>query len=69
MINNLDMKDDNSNLLCDYTGTTFVDKYHNHIIASNIKIIENNMLRKPFFKGPKYGQNKVAGYQKAKNKT
>lgn len=63
------MKDDNSHLLCDYTGTSFVDKYHNHIIASNNKIIENNMLRKPFFKGSKYGQNKIAGYQKAKKKT
>ena len=38
---------------------------HNHIIAVNLKI-SNNELRKLFSKGPKYRENKTIYYTKAK---
>lgn len=37
-------------------------------IIGNFKTINNDKLHKPFFKGPKYHENKTADYQKAKEK-
>ena len=35
-------------------------------MAGNLRIITNNMLRKLFSKGPKYGENRTTDYGKAK---
>ena len=43
-----------------------MDKVHNHIVKDNLKITRNNKLRKPFFESPKYRENRIIDYQKAK---
>ena len=43
-----------------------MDKYHNHNIRGNLKIIFNNKLWKLFSKCPKYWENKTADYGKSK---
>ena len=53
-------------LFCDCIGSPFVDKDHNHFIKGNLKIIKNNKLRKFFLKVLKFGENRMADYQKAK---
>ena len=57
--------DDNSTLSCDCTSSPFVYQDHSHIIRGNLKIIDNNKLRKPFSKRPKYRENGIVEYQKA----
>ena len=57
--------DDNSTLSCDCTSSPFVDQDHSQIIRGNLKIIDNNKLRKPFSKRPKYRENGIVEYQKA----
>lgn len=59
-VNNFDVKaflDDTLPSYC--TGCRFVDKDHNHVIRGNLKIIENNKLRKPFCEGPKYCEKEL----------
>ena len=58
--------DDNSTFSCECTGCSFVNKYHNHIITGNLKVITNNKLWKLFTKATKYRKNKTADYEKAK---
>ena len=68
-VNNLGVKavlDDNSTMPSDYIGTPFVDKVHNRIVKDNLKIIRNNKLRKLFSEGPKYRENRITDYQKAR---
>ena len=50
----------------DCIGSPFKDKDHNHIITGNLKIIEDNKLRKFFPKVLKYRENRMVDYQKAK---
>ena len=67
-VNNLGLKaflDDNSTRHCDCLGSPFMDKVHNRIVKDNLTIIRNNKLRKLFFEGPKYRENRI-DYQKAK---
>ena len=59
-VNNLDVKaflDDT--LPSYYTGSPFVHKDHNHVIKGNLKIIENNKLRKLFSESSKYCEKEL----------
>ena len=39
---------------CNCENSPFKDRYHGHIITGDLRIIENNKLRKIICKGPKY---------------
>lgn len=70
--NKLDMKtlfDDNFALPHECIDSTFMDKDHCHVIVSDLKIVNNNNLRNLLSNGPKYHENKIANYQKAKEST
>ena len=41
-------------LPCTCKDSQFADSHHGHIITGDLKIVENNSLRKLFSKGPKY---------------
>ena len=58
--------DDNPNLPCEFTGSAFLEKDHNHIIKNKVNFLINNKLRNLFTKGPKNHENKTTDYQKAK---
>ena len=42
------------NLPCNYTTSSFTDPNHGHIVSGDIRIVQNNKLRKLLCKGPKY---------------
>ena len=70
-VNNLDVNlflNDNSILPCDCTSFLFVDKDDNQITTGNLKVIDNNKLRKRFSRGSKYRESRIADYQKAKER-
>ena len=46
-------------LPCDCVNSSFVDKYHSHIITGNLRIINNSIRRNIFCKGPENRENKV----------
>ena len=57
LIKTLDTKDilDNmNNLPCNCTTSPFADPNHEHIVAGDTSIVQNNKLRKLLCKGPKY---------------
>ena len=48
---------DNMNyLFCNCTTSPFTDPNHGHIVPGDIRIVQNNKLRKLLCKGPKYGE-------------
>ena len=51
--NSFDLKDDNSSLTCECTGSPFVDKDHNQMITGNLKLINSNNFLKNFQSTPK----------------
>lgn len=61
--NSLDLDEFLSNpyvLTCGCANLLFVNKYHNYIITTNSRIINNSSLRNSFCKGPKNRGNKSA---------
>ena len=50
---------DSSSLPCHCSDSPFKDDHHGHIISGDLRIIENNRLRKLFTKGPKYREGKL----------
>ena len=58
--------DDNFALPHECIDSTFMDKDHCHVIVSDLKIVNNNNLHNLLSNGPKYHENKIANYQKAK---
>ena len=43
-----------NNLTCNCTTSPFTDANHGHIVSGDIRIVQNNKLRKLLSKGPKY---------------
>ena len=43
-----------NNLHCNCTTSSFTDANHGHIVSGDIRIVQNNKLRKLLCKGPKY---------------
>ena len=56
---------DISSLPCDCQGSQYIDKDHGHILTGDLRIIQNNKLRKILCKGPKYRENKHIDFQEA----
>ena len=68
-VRNLDIDsvvNDNSILPCQCNDSPFSDRDHRHIMTGNLKIIQNNKLRKLFTKGPKYREPKVTDWNEAR---
>ena len=51
---------------CKCNNSPFVDRYHQHIVTGNLRIIKSNELRKHFIKGPKYREVRPINLEKAK---
>ena len=49
-----DILDNMNNLPCNCTTSPFTDPNHRHIVTGDIRIVQNNKLRKLLCKGPKY---------------
>ena len=49
-----DILDNMNNLSCKCTTSPFTDANHGHIVNGDIRIVQNNKLRKLLCKGPKY---------------
>ena len=56
-----------NNLPCECGNSQFTDKHHKHIVTGDLRIIENNSLRKIFTKGPKFRQNKEIDLNKTRD--
>ena len=41
-------------LTCKCNNSPFADRHHTHILAGDLRTIENNFLGNLFIKGPKY---------------
>ena len=53
-------------LPCKCINSPFADKYHKHVVTGDLRIIDNNPLRKLFTKGPKFRETKTINLEKAK---
>ena len=49
-----DILDNMNNLPCNCTTSPFTDPNHGHIVSGDIRIVQNNKLRKLLWEGPKY---------------
>ena len=49
---------------CDCSSSTFKDPVHNHIVTGDLRIINNNKLRKLLSKGPNFRENKFINYDR-----
>ena len=52
-------------LPCICNNPPFVDRYHQHIVTGDLRIIKNNALREIFIKGPKYSEVRPINLEKA----
>ena len=59
---------DPTTLPCNCENSPFKDDYHDHIITGDLRIIENNKLRKLMTKGPKFRENKDLDFDTARSK-
>ena len=57
---------DSSILPCSCTDSPFVDAHHGHIISGDLRIVENNKLRKILCKGPKFRESEGICWNKAR---
>ena len=57
---------DDTTLPCNCANSPFADKHHNHIITGDLKIVENNKLRKLLSKGPNHREPVAIDFDKAK---
>ena len=65
-VTSLDVKsylEDPSFLPCHCANSPFRDKYHGHIISGDLRLVEDNKLRKLFTKGPKYREKKFIDWE------
>ena len=51
---------------CHCNGSSFVDSDHGHVVTGDLRIVDNNKLRKLFVKGPKYREPSVIDFNKAR---
>ena len=54
-----DFLKDETVLPCSCHNSKFIDVNHKHIVTGDLRIVENNKLRKLFCKGPKYRESKI----------
>ena len=59
---------DPTSLPCSCSNSPFVDKHHGHIVSGDLRLIENNRLRKLFAKGPKYRERKLVNWRLTEEK-
>ena len=59
---------DPASLPCGCSDSPFVDKHHGHIVSGDLRLIENNRLRKLFAKGPKYRERKLVNWKLTEEK-
>ena len=64
--NSIDVFDNVSTYPCSCRDSSFVDIDHGHIVTGDLRIIQNNKLRKLFVKGPKYREPSLIDFSKAK---
>ena len=66
-IDNINVFDKVDTFPCNCNGSSFVDSDHGHIITGDLRIVENNKLRKLFVKGPKYREPSKLDFSKAES--
>ena len=54
--------EDSTHLPCRSSSSPFKDSFHGHIISGDLRLVENNKLRKLFTKGPKYRERKFVDW-------
>ena len=59
---------DKTVLPCNCSSSSFTDKHHGHIVSGDLRIVQNNKLRKLFTRGPKYRESKQIDWKKARIK-
>ena len=52
---------------CNCSESSFCDPHHNHVITGDLRIIENQKLRKLLAKGPNYREPRTLNFNKVKN--
>ena len=57
---------DSSILPCSCADSPFIDRHHGHIITGDLRIVQNNKLRKLLAKGPKYREHEGICWNKAR---
>ena len=65
-ISNITVYDSVATYPCFCNGSPFVDGDHGHIVTGDLRIIQNNKLRKLFVKGPKYREPSRIDFLRAK---
>ena len=58
---------DPSILPCNCKDSSFADSHHGHIISGDLRLVEDNKLRKLFTKGPKYRERKLVDWDVIEN--
>ena len=69
-VNTLDLDAFLSNpeiLPCNSDGSSYGDKHYKHILAGDLRIIKNNVLRKLFTKRTQFKEDKPINFDKAKS--
>ena len=51
---------------CECHNSPHADKFHKHVVTGDLRLINNNNLRKIFSKGPKYRESKTINFEKAR---
>ena len=71
-VNNIDIHDHETYgtglRSCDCLSSEFLDQEHQHVLTGNLKIIENNDLRKLLTKGPNFREPKVINWLHCKDR-
>ena len=62
-----DILDNMNNLPCNCTTSPFTDPNHGHIVSGDIRIVQNNKLRKLLCKGLKYREPVSINFSNCKN--
>ena len=60
--------EDPSSLPCNCKDSVFTDQHHGHIVSGDLRLIQNNQLRKLFAKGPKYREKKFVNWDLTEEK-
>ena len=56
----------NYNASCDCHNSQFINEHHGHIVTGDLRIIENENLRKLISKGPNYREPKTVNWKKCR---
>ena len=58
--------EDSTTLPCSCADSSFIDAHHGHIITGDLRIVENNKLRKLLTKGPKFRESEGICWNKTR---